>query len=110
MKAESFIYFFTICGFFIGIIFSILNFESAEGILIATLGITLMFYVFIHFILIYFTDIKSMKKALFSKKQYEEHANAAINEIESREQKITSLLNKISDINKSFDQRGRTNA
>ena len=46
MRPENYVAFFTVCGFFIGLAFSIISIEEAFDILISTCFITFMFYVF----------------------------------------------------------------
>lgn len=95
MKIENFIYFFTICGFFIGLIFSIVNFNDPLYILFYTFIITLFFYLLIHLSIASFLDIKSLSKNIFDKNKYEEVSDYFIYELENREKKINSLVNVI---------------
>ncbi len=101
MKTENFVYFFTVCGFFIGLIFSILKFSSAFDIGFYTLVITLFFYLFIHFVLTYFIQTKEIGDVIFNKKQHEQFSNQQILEIEKKEDKITKLLKSINKINQN---------
>jgi len=102
LKTENFVYFFTVCGFFIGLVFSILKFSSAFDIGFYTLVITLFFYLFIHFVLTYFIQTKDdLENTIFDKKKYEYFANQQILEIEKKEDKITKLLKNINKINQN---------
>ncbi len=109
MRIENFIYFFTICGFFIGLIFSIINFNEPGNILFYTFIITLFFYLLIHLAIANFLDIKSLSKKIFNKEKYEEVSDYFIYELENREKKINSLV-KISTNNnkrKTDDSYGK---
>lgn len=99
MRIENFIYFFTICGFFIGLVFSIINFNDPMYILFYTFLITLFFYLLIHLSIASFLDIKSLSKNIFDKRKYEEVSDYFIYELENREKKINSLVNVIENIN-----------
>lgn len=98
MRSENYVAFFTVCGFFIGMIFSIVKFDSAEGFLFSTLTITLFFYLFIHVVLIFFLSAKEVEDRLFDKKEFESIANVQISEIKDREDKITALLKSIHEV------------
>ena len=101
MKTENFVSFFTVCGFFIGLVFSIIKFSSAFEVGFYTLVITLFFYLFIHFVLTYFIQMKETKITLFDKKKHEHFSNQQILEIEKKENKITELLKSINKINQN---------
>ncbi len=95
MKIENFIYFFTICGFFIGLVFSIINFNDPMYILFYTFLITLFFYLLIHLSIANFLDIKTLSKNIFDKSKYEEVSDYFIYELENREKKINSLVDVV---------------
>ncbi len=92
MQPENFIYFFTVCGFFIGFIFSILSFSQPEDILLYTIEITLFFYLFIHVVIMNFVDIKRFGKSLFKKDEYEEVSDFFVSELDIREKRLDGLL------------------
>jgi len=54
MLGENFVYFFTVQGFFIGIIFGILKSFDAQGLLVYTFFITIFFYLFSHVIIAFY--------------------------------------------------------
>lgn len=107
MRPENFVYFFTVCGFFIGMVFSILNFSAAENILLYTLEITLFFYLLVHVVLTYFVDVGNLSRTLFDKEKYEEVADFFIYEIEDRERKINSLLGVFGAMNKKHEEEAK---
>ena len=96
VKSENFIYFFTICGFFIGLMFSILNFSEPEEILFYTLEITLFFYLIIHVAVMNFFD--------FDKKDHENISDYFIQELENREKVMDNLLASIDSMNQHYDK------
>lgn len=95
MRSENFIAFFTVCGFFIGLIFSIFKFDSIDNILFYTLAITLFFYLFIHVVLIFYLDMRDQKISFFDKEEFEQSCNLQIRDIKAREQKISEMLRAI---------------
>ncbi len=103
VKSENFIYFFTVCGFFVGIIFSIINFLEPEEILFYTLGITLAFYLIIHIAIINFFDFEKIKTFVFNKKDHESIGDYFISELESREKVMDSLLASIDSMNQHYE-------
>ncbi len=100
LSSENYIYFFTICGFFIGLVFSVLNFVTPVDILVYTFFITLFFYLFIHIAVINFIDLKVLGQKIFNKKEYEEISEYFIKELDYRESKMNNLLLDIERVNK----------
>ncbi|MBE0496534.1 MAG: hypothetical protein IBX45_09010 [Campylobacterales bacterium] len=92
LKPENFIYFFTVCGFFIGLIFSIIAEATPVDFLVYTLEITLFFYLFIHVVVMNFVDVQLAGKKLFDYKQYEEISAYFIHEIQERERRMETLI------------------
>jgi len=104
MNPSNFIYFFTVCGFFIGLMFSILNFRLPEDMLFYTMSITLFFYLFIHVIIMNFIDVKQFGIKLFNKKEYEDVSEYFVGELDNREKKMDSLLLEVEKMNKKYVQ------
>jgi hypothetical protein len=109
ISSENFIYFFTVCGFFIGLVFSILNFTQAEDVILYTAEITLFFYLFIHVVVMNFVDIKRFSKALFNKKEYEEISDYFVSELDSREKRMDSLLLEVEKMNQKYEEAIKNN-
>jgi len=107
LRVENFIYFFTICGFFIGLVFSIINFAEPEYILFYTAIITLFFYLLIHVVIANFLDIKVLSKKFFDKERYEEVSDYFIFELETRERRMESLVNYIENFKPQNDKKHR---
>ncbi len=102
MQSENYIYFFTICGFFIGLTFSIINFVGPFDILLYTFYITLFFYLFIHVVVINFIDLNKYGKKIFNKEEYEEVSEYLIRELDFRETKMNNLLIDIERVNQDY--------
>lgn len=92
LKPENFIYFFTVCGFFIGLVFSLMLEAEPMDFLVYTLEITLFFYLFIHVVIMNFVDVRLAGKKLFDYKQYEEISGYFIHEIQERERRMETLI------------------
>jgi hypothetical protein len=98
LKSENFIAFFTISGFFIGIIFSTLKTLDIMDFLIYTLFITLFFYLFIHIILVVFFNLMDISSGSFQKEEYEDMINYQISELKVRENEINDLVSGINKL------------
>ena len=97
MLGENFVYFFTVQGFFVGIIFGVLKSFDAYGLLTYTFFITTFFYLFSHIIIaLYFKTIAS-KAYMFPKDIHEKELDRFVDEINKREKLIDSAI-KITDI------------
>jgi len=97
MLGENFVYFFTVQGFFIGIIFGILKSFDAEGLLVYTFFITMFFYLFSHIIIaLYFRTITG-KASYFPKDAHEKELDLFVVEINKREKLIDSAV-RIADL------------
>ncbi|MBA3027093.1 MAG: hypothetical protein FP820_11930 [Sulfurimonas sp.] len=97
MAGENFVYFFTVQGFFIGIIFGILKSFDAAGLLTYTFFITLFFYLFSHIIIAFYFRTLSVKAYSFNKNIHEKDLDFFVKEINKRE-KIIDSATKITDI------------
>ena len=96
MLGENYVYFFTVWGFFIGIIFGILKSMDAEGLLIYTFLITIFFYLFSHIIVAMYYRTIVAKSYNFPKDMHESDLDYFVNEINKREKLIDSAC-KITD-------------
>ena len=97
MLGENFVYFFTVQGFFVGIIFGILKSLDAEGLLTYTFLITTFFYLFAHLIVAAYFRTITAKSAYFPKDAHEEDLDMFVKEIKKREKLIDSAC-KITDM------------
>jgi cytochrome c biogenesis protein ResB len=86
MKAENFIYFSTVSGFFISIIFGILKDFDAFNFLWFVIIITSLFYILSLASCAFFIKYTSFSKyILFNKHEIEEIVNTQIKELEKKE-------------------------
>lgn len=95
MRPENYVAFFTVCGFFIGLAFSIVSIDEAFDILMFTCFITFMFYVFVHIVIMNFVDVKKISGRIFNKKEYEKASNNIINDLVIREKRMDVILEKL---------------
>lgn len=96
MLGENFVYFFTVQGFFVGIIFGILKSFDAEGLLVYTFFITTFFYLFSHIIIAFYFRTINAKPYYFPKDLHEKELDLFVREINKREKIIDSAC-KITD-------------
>jgi len=97
MFGENFVYFFTVQGFFIGIIFGILKSFDAQGLLVYTFFITIFFYLFSHVIIAFYYRTITGKTYNFPKDRHEKELDIFVKEINKREKLIDSAC-KITDL------------
>lgn len=97
MLGENFVYFFTVQGFFVGIIFGVLKSFDAEGLFIYTFLITVFFYLFSHIIIALYYKTITAKAYLFPRETHEKDLDLFVKEINKREKLIDSAT-KITDL------------
>jgi len=97
MLGENFVYFFTVWGFFVGIIFGVLKSFDAEGLLTYTFLITTFFYLFSHVIIALYYKTITAKSYSFPKERHELELDMFVKEINKREKLIDSAC-KLTDI------------
>lgn len=96
MLGENFVYFFTVQGFFVGIIFGILKSLDAGGLLTYTFIITAFFYLFSHLIVAFYFRTTLVRTYDFARDTHEKDLDIFVNEINKREKLIDSAV-KITD-------------
>ena len=96
MLGENFVYFFTVQGFFVGIVFGILKSFDAEGLLVYTFFITTFFYLFSHVIIAMYFKTLTARSYAFPKDMHEKELDVFVREINKREKLIDSAC-KITD-------------
>ena len=97
MLAENFVYFFTVQGFFIGIIFGILKSFDANGLFVYTFFITAFFYLFSHVVVAFYYRTLTVRSQSFPRENHERDLDYYVDEINKRERLIDSA-SKITDI------------
>ncbi len=96
MLGENYVYFFTVQGFFIGIIFGILKSFDASGLFIYTSLITIFFYLFSHVIIALYYKTLTARSYNFPRDRHESDLDIFVKEINKREHLIDSTI-KITD-------------
>lgn len=102
MRSINFVSFLTVQGFFIGFVFSVLKAQSAEGVLVYTLLITVFFYLFSHFIISLFIRYTPLKQEYFPKIRHEHDLDYYANEIAKREKVIESSYDFLKALDKQY--------
>lgn len=114
MRPENYVAFFTVCGFFIGLPFSIISLESAFEIVVFTCLITFIFYVLIHIAIMNFINIYKISGRIFNKAEYEKTSDNLINDLAIREKKMDYILKKLDEereeVKKNESKERRKNA
>lgn len=88
MLGENFVYFFTVQGFFVGIIFGILKSLDASGLFVYTFFITIFFYLFSHIIIAFYYRTLTAKSYYFPRDDHEKRLDVFASEINKREKII----------------------
>lgn len=96
MLGENFVYFFTVQGFFVGVIFGVLKSFDAESLFVYTFFITTFFYLFSHIIVALYFKTITVKAYFFPKDRHEEELDMFVREI-SRREKLIDTACKITD-------------
>jgi len=97
MNSNNFVSFITVQGFMFGLVFAILKAQSAEGILVYTLLITLFFYLLSHLSVSFYLQTITVKANIFPIDSHEKNLDYFIREIKKREEFIDKASN-ITDI------------
>lgn len=97
MLGENFVYFFTVQGFFVGIIFGVLESFDANGLFMYTFFITAFFYLFSHIIIAFYYKTLTARSSYFPKDTHERDLDIFVQEINKRE-KIIDAACKMTDL------------
>lgn len=97
MLGENFVNFFTVQGFFVGIIFGVLKSFDANGLFIYTFFITIFFYLFSHIIIALYYTTLTVRSYHFPRDRHEKELDYYVKEINKREKLIDSAV-KITDL------------
>ncbi len=100
MRGDNFVSFFTVWGFFIGIIFALLKSSDAESLLVYTLFVTIFFHLFAHVSVAFYFRTLSAKSGYFPVESHEKDLDILAHEITKREQIVDSIY----EINSSIAQ------
>ena len=91
MRSENFVAFFTVSGFFIGLVFSLLKSQNLMEFFLFIVGITFFFYIFVHLVLIFFFTVEPVIKDSFDKIDSEAMVNMQVEQLKQRERVIEEL-------------------
>lgn len=110
MRAENFIAFFTVCGFFIGVVFSMFKSQSPLEMLVFSLLVTFFFYLISHIIIMNYIDTHKSVAMLFDKTRHEDVSDKLLGELAVREKRMENLMVQVSQENEKLKQiLGRRN-
>lgn len=96
MLGENYVYFFTVQGFFVGIIFGILKSFDANSLFVYTFLITTFFYLFSHIVIALYYKTLTARGYKFPRDLHERELDFFVKEINKRESIIDSAV-KITD-------------
>lgn len=88
MRGSNFVAFLTVQGFIAGIVFGVLQSDSAEDFLIYVLLISTFFYLFAHLCVGFYFQTLGVKSHSFPKHAHERSLDGYVREINRREQFI----------------------
>jgi len=97
MVGENFVHFFTVQGFFVGIIFGVLKSFDAESLFVYTGLITIFFYLFSHIIIALYFKTITTRATFFPRDTHEKKLDIFVKEINKRE-KIVDSASKMTDL------------
>lgn len=92
MKAENYIAFFTVCGFFFGLMFVVLKIDDPIEMMGYTFLITFFFYLIVHLAIMNYIDVNLVGKKYFDKEKHEEVNNYLVNELTIREKRMEGII------------------
>lgn len=99
MRAENFISFFTVCGFFVGLIFSLFRSHSPLEMLVFALLVTFFFYLIVHIMVMNFIDTAKEMKNMFNKERHEDVGDKLISELAVREKRMDNIMVQVAEEN-----------
>lgn len=101
MRLDNFISFGIVTGFFLGLLISVLKFDSAEMITIFTFFVTIAFYLIVLLSSSFFIRFFDFKNATVHKKRYDDMLDFYDTEFDKREKvtdKIREFLRSIESV------------
>jgi len=90
MRGTNFVSFFTVAGFFVGVVFALLKAQGAFDILVYIFLITVFFYLFSHVFVALYVGTMTIRPTFFPKKEHEKDLDYFVREINKRELIIDS--------------------
>jgi hypothetical protein len=105
MRGSNFVAFFTVQGFIAGIVFGVLQSDTAEEFLIYTLLISTFFYLFAHLCVGFYFHTLGIKAHSFPKHAHERSLDNYVREINQREQFIDAYYAHKDELISSNERR-----
>jgi hypothetical protein len=107
VRTENFIYFLTVCGFFIGLLFSLLSDIESIKMVWSTIAITVVFYILSLAASGYFIKVSELRTAYtLGQDVYDMQLSKAINQIERRESFLRDSQRYIRDLEEELYRDG----
>lgn len=97
IQPDNFVAFFTVCGFFLGLTFSVVSIEGAFEIIVFTILITFLFYMMIHISITVFINKESAISRIFDKEGCEMINDILITDLEKKEEKSRRIMDAIAE-------------
>ncbi len=97
MRSANFVSFFTVQGFFFGIVFALFQANSAEDLLAYTFLVTMFFYLFSHVVVSFYLKTVNATGHFFYKNMYEKDLDILVREINKRETMIDHESDKMDE-------------
>ncbi len=94
---ENFVAFFTVCGFFVGLTFSVISIDGAFEMIVFTVLITFLFYMLIHISVMFFVDTAKFIGRQFNVEEYEMINKILIDDLDNRDKRIEHLLTQLNE-------------
>lgn len=104
MQPNNFIFFFTVQGFMLGIVFGLLNTKTPEGLLFLAITITVVFYLFAHVSVAMYIKFVAAREQYFPKSDYEIVLDKYANEVAKRESIVNSAYDFIEALQKEHKE------
>lgn len=105
MRGSNFVAFFTVQGFIAGIVFGVLQSDTAEDFLMYTLFISSFFYLFAHLCVGFYFQTLGVKAPGFPKHAHERSLDSYVREINRREQFIDAYYAHKDELLSSNERR-----
>lgn len=104
MNMDNFVAFSIVCGFFVGLVISVIKFSTAEMITIFTLVVTVVFYLITLLSASFFIKYFDFKKVTIHKNKYDEMLDHFIEEFDKREKSSDKIREFIRSLEHSISE------
>jgi len=108
MIINNFIGLFTVTGFFIGMLYSIMGDQNAIELVVNSILFTMGFYSFSQLVLAFYLKFIDVQEGDFPKGQYEETLDEYIDELEDKEERVMPEKQKFdNEVNQQLNRMQR---